>query len=256
MGLAPGSAGASVSRVMTKRILLVHHPVSRKDDRASARLKARGHLTHWVCPGRGETLPDPREGYDAAIVYGGAEDLSRAEEWPYLALERDWVARWVETGKPFLGICLGAQLLAASQGARVAPHAEGLHEIGYVPVTPTPPAGDFFGLPSHVYQWHKEGFDLPAGAELLLSGPVFPHQAIRLGERIYGIQFHPEVPPEIMARWIEEAGHMLAKPGAQPAERHFAEAERYDPPTAAWLERFFDDWLEESHADALPAAAK
>ena len=229
-----------------KTILLLHHPVSKRDDRASAMLAARGYSLQWVCPGNGDALPDDFSPYVATVVYGGAENLSEGtEKWPHLALEQDWVGRWADSGKPFLGICLGAQLLAASQGAAVAPHADGLHEIGYVPVDTTPPANGFFGLPSHVYHWHKEGFEVPEGADLLLTGEVFANQAFQLGPRTYGIQFHPEVPPSVFGRWIENAAHMLEEPGAQPAAEQFRDAERYDAANAAWLDRFLDVWLED-----------
>ncbi|MCH8038211.1 MAG: glutamine amidotransferase, partial [Proteobacteria bacterium] len=86
---------------------------------------------------------------------------------------------------------------------------------------------------------------VPAGAELLATGPVFPNQAYRYGRNAYGLQFHPEVTVPVMSRWMKEAGHMLAYPNAQPRERQLADAERYDAPLEAWLERFLDDWLAE-----------
>ena len=74
----------------------------------------------------------------------------------------------------------------------------------------------------NVYHWHNEGFDVPNSAELLARGSDFPNQAFRYGNNIYGIQFHPEVTPNIFKRWIGEAGHMLQHPGADPAIVSFA----------------------------------
>ena len=96
---------------------------------------------------------------------------------------------------------------------------------------------------THVYQWHKEGFDVPDGAELLARGPTFPNQAYRYGRNAYGIQFHPEVTAKVLLRWIEEAGHMLDEPGAHAAARQRADAARYDQPMVQWLDGFFDTWL-------------
>ncbi|WP_282607234.1 hypothetical protein [Pelagibius sp. Alg239-R121] len=230
---------------MTKKIILIDHPVGKRDDRASRMLSERGYEVHWVSPGRGDSLPDPAaiSDYVGAVVYGGPESANDDRETPYIAQEIDWVGRWVAAEKPYLGICLGAQLLARSLGAKVSRHPEGAHEIGYVEVQPTQAANGFLGAPLHVYQWHKEGFELPEGAELLVSGSVFPNQAYRLSENIYGIQFHPEVTPEISQRWIKEAGHMLVEPGAHSAERQIADSKRHDAPLEDWLGGFLDQWL-------------
>src|SRR3546814_18585299 len=87
--------------------------------------------------------------------------------------------------------------------------------MSYGAVAPPPPADGFLGGPLHVYHWHNEGFEVPASAELLAAGPVFPNQAFRYGDRAYGIPFHPEVGRTVMQRWIAEAAHMLSEPGAQ-----------------------------------------
>lgn len=223
-------------------VLLIDHPIGKRDDRASRRLAERGYALDWRCPGRGDPLPPAAEAeHCAAIVYGGPESAN--DDTPYLRLEMDWIEAWVGRGRPFLGICLGAQLLARILGARVRRHCDGLHEIGYVPIAPTAASDGFLSGEMHVYHWHKEGFELPHGAELLAVGPTFPNQAYRYGERAYGIQFHPEVCDKVMARWCAEAPHMLEAPGAHPAERQATEAERFDAPMARWLDGFFDLWL-------------
>ena len=229
---------------MKGRIALIHHPVGKRDDRASQMLATRGYAVEWFCPGKGDALPADVTPYVATVVYGGAENLSEVGAESYLHDEIDWIKRWVESERPFLGICLGAQLLAQAFGGRVAPHPEGLHEIGYYPVAPVAGAEDFLPAPLHVYHWHKEGFEAPPGSELLATGQTFAHQAFRFGSRAFGIQFHPEVSPEVFARWISNAGHMLASPGAHSAERQARDSARYDAPLRAWLESFLDRWLD------------
>ena len=228
---------------MSGTVILIDHPVGQRDDRASRILTERGYRVEWCSPGKGETLPEPGPGHIGAIVYGGAESANDDATKPYLRTELDWIERWLETGKPFLGLCLGGQMLARVLGARVDPHPESLYEIGYVPIDTAVGADGFLDGVSHVYHWHHEGFTVPAGAELLATGPVFPNQAYRYGRNAYGLQFHPEVTVPVMTRWMKEAGHMLEYPNAHPRARQLADAERFDAPLGSWLERFLDGWL-------------
>ncbi len=177
------------------------------------------------------------------MVYGGAESANDDREKPFLRAELDFIEAWLETGKPFLGFCLGAQLLSRVLGGRVDPHPDGLYEIGYVPVQATPQANGFLDGVSHVYHWHHEGFTVPAGAELLAEGPVFPNQAFRYGANAYGLQFHPEIPVSVMTRWMREAGHQLDQPNAHPKARQLADAERYDAALETWMRNFLDRWI-------------
>jgi len=224
-------------------VILIDQPIGRRDDRASKHLAQRGYEVQWCSPGKGEALPAPGPEHAGVMVYGGAESANDDGEKPYLREELDFIEAWLETGKPFLGFCLGAQLLSRALGGRVGPHPEALYEIGYVPVQATPAADGFLDGVSHVYHWHHEGFTVPAGAELLAAGPVFPNQAFRYGANAYGLQFHPEIPVPVMTRWMNEAGHQLDQPNAHPKARQLADAERYDAALEAWMRRFLDRWI-------------
>jgi len=237
-----------------RTIAMIKHPNSRQDDRAAELLAARGYRLDWRCPGEGCVLPEPSGEHAGAVVYGGPESANDCGSKAYIRAELDWIGRWIAADKPFLGICLGSQLLARALGAQVSPHPERVYEIGYVPIAPTAAGAGFLDGPLHVYHWHKEGFELPAGAELLATGPVFPNQAFRYGASAYGVQFHPEVTPTIFRRWIEEAAHCLAEPGAQPPARQIADGARYDRALGDWLEGFLDRWLGLPEAALRPAA--
>lgn len=228
---------------MRETILLIDHPVGKRDDRASALIQEMGYGIEWCSPGRGDALPPVDSDYKAAVVYGGAESVNKPDEYAYLRQETDWIGAWAESGRPFLGICLGGQMLAQALGAPVSRHEEGTHEIGYVEIEPTAAANGFLDQAMHVYQWHNEGFAVPQTAELLASGPVFRNQAFRYGSKAYGIQFHPEVSVPVMQRWMRDAAHMLEEPGAQPKEQQLEAAARFDAPMAAWLRSFLHNWL-------------
>ena len=151
--------------------------------------------------------------------------------------------RVIDRGTPFLGICLGAQMLVNHLGGRVAGHHEGLVEIGWYPLKATEEGKALMHWPEMVYQFHREGFSLPSGAKLLATADSYPNQAFRYGDKAYGIQFHPEVGREVMQRWIVEAAHMLVEPGAQSGEEQLAGCARHDAAMAEWLRQFLIRWM-------------
>jgi len=228
-----------------KRVLMMDHAVVNREDRATAFLASRGHAIRWCSPAQGDALPPSGE-HDALVVYGGAENLStdlHGAEHPHLGRELDYIERWLASGRPYLGICLGSQLMAAALGARVAPRPDGLYELGFVEIAPTAAAGDFLPAPLHVYHWHQEGFELPAGAVQLATGPVFPNQAMRYGSAAYGLQFHPEVTPPVFRRWLDSMPEATQRPGAQPRDKQLADAARYDAAMGRWFEGFLERWI-------------
>lgn len=241
-GQGPGAEdGQTAGMSVLGRILMVVHSEWR-EKRIAPLLRAWGYDVEWCCPAQGGSLPEDRDGYAGAIVLGGVQSANDAASVDYMRRELDWIGRWAEEGRRYLGICLGGQLLAKALGARVDFHPGGLHEIGYFPIEPTSQAGDLFAGLSHVYHWHKEGFEVPAGGELLARGERFPHQAFRW-RQAYGLQFHPEVTGEDVRGWLDQAENYDERPGAQPRQQHLANIAEHDPKLHRWTERFLDRWL-------------
>jgi GMP synthase-like glutamine amidotransferase len=141
------------------------------------------------------------------IFMGGP--MSVNDNLPYLHQEMRLIAKAVERRQPVLGICLGAQLIAGALGAKVYRNPQ--KEIGWFDIHLTADAADaavFASMESTetVFHWHGETFDLPHGAVLLASSDRCRHQAFRVDDQVYGLQFHLEVTPEIISDWcIQDA---------------------------------------------------
>ncbi|WP_207478573.1 type 1 glutamine amidotransferase [Arenibaculum pallidiluteum] len=158
-----------------------------------------------VLPGEGGVLPSSLEGYDGALVLGGAQDAWDDETSPWLPQLLVLLREARERDVPVLGICLGAQLIARAAGALVYRHDR--MEVGFRPVRLTD-AGKhdplFVGGPEQVpvLEWHVDTFDLPDGATLLATSADCENQAFRLGSLV-GVQFHPEATEPIVSVWRE-----------------------------------------------------
>jgi GMP synthase (glutamine-hydrolysing) len=142
---------------------------------------------------------------DGLVFMGGP--MSANDDLPWISAELALIERAAAAGKPILGVCLGAQLVARALGARV--YRNPVKEIGWYPVYWTAAARRdalFGGLSGSetVLHWHGETFDLPAGAEWLAYSEACPHQAFRVGDKVYGLQFHLEVTPEMIADWASQ----------------------------------------------------
>ncbi len=228
---------------MPEKVLLIQHMADGRDDRVASHLSRRGFALQWCNPSLGDLLPALHHEYAAVVVYGGIQSVNDAERHAYIRAELDWIQRWIADDRPYLGLCLGGQLLARALDARIGPHPEGLHEIGFVPVEATKQGRRYFPPRLHVYQWHQEGFAIPDGAQRLATGRVYPNQAFRAGSRAFGLQFHPEATPRMRDEWLDAAGHMLTEPGAHGRARQQLDAKRYEQPMEDWLLTLIDNHL-------------
>jgi len=224
------------------RILLVNH-TGMREERVDSQLRAKGREVEWCFPASGETLP-ATGAYEGVVVFGGYQSANDGTRIGWLGREIDWIAAHVDAGGAYLGICLGSQLLAHALGARVARHPAGINQIGYYPVTPTAAGAALFpDPPLQVYHWHEDGFAVPPGATLLATAADFPNQAFSYGRAAFGLQFHPEVTPTVLRRWLDAAPDHLERPGARPREVQLADCARFNAPLEAWLDTFLDHWL-------------
>lgn len=239
---------------MLKPVLIILHQEHSSPGRVGQVLGELGYPLDVRRPRFGDPLPETMAAHAGAVIFGGPQSAN--DEDDYIRRETDWIGVPLRDDKPFLGICLGAQMMARHLGASVLPHPEGHAEIGYYPIRPTAA-----GLaicpewPDHVYQWHSEGFELPAGAELLAEGENgFRAQAFRY-HSAYGIQFHPEVTHAMMHRWLVRGAHRMDTPGAKQRHEHVADRAAYDFASRQWLTWFIDHWLGRNQAAETAAAS-
>lgn len=204
-------------RVLVFQHISVEHPGIFRDF-----LVADGGSWDAVELDAGEPIP-PFDGYDALWVMGGPMDVWQEREHPWLVGEKHAIREWVSAGRPFLGVCLGHQLLAVAMGGRVGPGA--VPEVGVMTVELTD-AGRadplFRGLPTPktCLQWHGAAvLALPPGAAVLARSAICPVQAIRVGACAYGLQYHVEATKDTVPEWgcvpeYEAALEAVQGPGA------------------------------------------
>ncbi len=238
-----------------KPILMILHRLESEPGAIGHFFKAKGVPLDIRRPRFGDALPASMEEHAGAIVFGGPMSANGPEE--FIKKETVWMGVPLAEEKPLLGICLGAQMLAKHLGGDVNTHHEGRVEAGYEPISPCDGSQDFGPWPSHVYQWHGEGFALSDGAVPLAEGEVFQNQAFRYGRSAFGLQFHPEITLAMIHRWTVHAAAKLAQPGAQPPADHVKGHIAHGARLRAWTYRFLETWLEGGQArEQAPETAR
>jgi GMP synthase (glutamine-hydrolysing) len=187
-------------------------------------------------PPLGDRLPDTLDDHAGAVVFGGPMSANDTDE--FVRRETDWLSVPLMENRPFLGICLGAQMLVNHLGGSVGGHDDGLVEIGWYPIRATPEGQSLLHWPEMVYQFHREGFSLPRDATLLATSDTYPNQAFRYGDNAWGIQFHAELTRMMMQRWVVHGAHRFVLPGAQPGRDHLGGRMIWDVHLRRWLGDF------------------
>ncbi len=164
--------------------------------------------------------------FELLVMMGGPMSVNDETTFPWLAPEKALAREAIAAGKAVLGICLGAQMIAAAQGAKVYANPE--KEIGWWPIHPVAPGGFAFPPDLTVFHWHGETFDLPEGAVHLARSEACAHQAFQIGRRVIGLQFHLETTPTSARMLIEHArDEMVPAPFVQSEETLLYAPEAY-----------------------------
>jgi GMP synthase-like glutamine amidotransferase len=228
-------------------LLVLQHIACEPPGTYEDELLAWGAELHRVQLDEGEPLPDWRR-FDGIIAMGGPMGAYE-DDLPWLMAEKRLIADAVRGGAPFWGVCLGAQLLAASLGARVTPGLE--PEIGVLPVRRTAHAADdpvFSLLPDEfpALQWHSDTYELPAGAVQLAYSAAYEQQAFVVN-RAYALQFHLEVSSSLATQWADVpayANSLEALLGERALPRLLDQVRQREDETRSLAKQLFAAWLE------------
>ena len=191
-----------------KPVLIVQHAQHEHPAAMRRALESQGIATLWLHPYRGESYPNVEE-ISGVISLGGPMGANDESEHPWISREIELLKKSVALQLPVVGICLGGQMLARALGSKVEKHKTA--EVGWFPIELTPagildPIVGAAGERPTVYHWHEDTFHLPTDAVLLAQSQVCERQAFRLGNKIYGFQFHPEADHQLVLEWLSVSG--------------------------------------------------
>ena len=231
---------------MTRRTYVIRHVAFEDLGLWNAPIAARSSI-RYLQAGIDDLSRCGSESPDLLVVLGGPIGVYEADQYPFLTGELDVIRQRLAQKRPTLGICLGAQLIAAAAGARVYP--SGVKEIGWGSIALTD-AGNATCL-QHlaasnytVLHWHGDTFDLPAGAQLLASTSLVKHQAFSIGHNVLALQFHAEADPKSMESWL--IGHTceLSNAKIKPADLR-SQTKNLSISLRASSERAINAWLKQ-----------
>ncbi|MBW4651942.1 MAG: glutamine amidotransferase [Kaiparowitsia implicata GSE-PSE-MK54-09C] len=227
----------------TPKVLVVVHQATSNPGLVGHLLRQHGCDLDIRCPAVGEDLPASMDHHSGTVVFGGPMSANDDGTLPFIRQELTWIEQMLTSGKPYLGICLGGQLLARVLGAAVTPHPDGIMEIGYVPIHPQVEVAPELAELRQVFQWHREGFDIPTGGTRLAQGKTFMNQAFRYGAAAYGLQFHPEITAAMIQEWTVRGAEFLKRPEAPSPAQQLTQHQAYGESVNSWLNQFLQHWL-------------
>ncbi|MDM9649613.1 glutamine amidotransferase [Rhizobium sp. S163] len=247
---SPNDPGSSIEG--KRPVLIVLHQESSSPGRVGQLLTEKGYPLDIRRPVLGETLPITLAEHAGAVVFGGPMSANDPDD--FVKAEINWLNVPLKEKKPLLGICLGAQMLVRHLGGKVAANADETTEIGWYPLRATEKGRQLMHWPRMVYHFHREGFDLPRGADLLAEGDVYPNQAFRYNGHAWALQFHAELTRAMMHRWVVHGAHRFILPNAQQGREHLEGRMLFDTPLKAWLNEFLDLVFEGKKPKSAPSA--
>jgi GMP synthase (glutamine-hydrolysing) len=232
------------------RLLVFQHVAAEPLGTLDPLIRRRGHRIRFVNFERDPDALPCVDRYRGLVVLGGPMNVEDQADRPHLKVEMHAIEQALRQGKPVLGICLGAQLLAHVLGAPVRRHERpeiGWYDLSLTEAGTSDPVLGALGPAATVFQWHGRSFALPDGAVHLARTQSCEQQAFRWGESAYGLQFHPEVDEALVRRWLANPAYAseLREAGlphdAAGIERRTAELARAIQQRAEPLfERFLD----------------
>lgn len=223
------------------RVLSIVHGSDARSNLFEPVAQERGHeLEEWSLAWE-QPPPRPVDSYDGVMVFGGAMHADQDDTHPWLRDETMLLQELLDRRVPVLGVCLGAQLLAKAAHARVYAAADpeiGWYEVELTDAADEDPVLSLLPRRFEAFQWHYYTYDVPAGAVELARSERCT-QAFRLGESVWGVQFHPEVTGPQVDSWLASE-HGSSIPRAEIAAATRERIERWNELgrelCAAWLD--------------------
>jgi GMP synthase (glutamine-hydrolysing) len=227
-----------------KRVLFIQNGEQDRPGLFAKVLRDHGVALDIVEAGCGEKTPTDLDRWAGIAVGGGGMSAYETERYPFLRDEETLIRSARAAGKPLLGMCLGAQLMAGALGGKVFPNQA--KEIGFYDVRFTPAAADDFLWQGHTtfrpVQWHGDTFSLPPGAVRLASSDLTENQLFRLDDTSYGFQFHLEIDEPVLTEMVETDDGWLPQNGVDP-QQFLREARVAIPKVEPIARSVFGRWL-------------
>ena len=226
------------------KAVIFQHMASGRPGTLQASLRARGISCQVIHTAHEDLSSFDALSPDVLLVMGGAPGVYQADHYPFLKQELHILEKRLAADRPTIGICLGAQLMAAALGAKVYKGEQG-PEIGWFDLSLTTTASPVNAFSNKkILQWHGDAFDAPAGATLLASSQLYPNQIFKYGQNAIAFQGHIEVTAQSLAEWfVEDAGMMARHEGLLDELRR--DTALHAGPMVTATQNFMTQWLAE-----------